>query len=243
MNTSVEIVPKASLAIDCSSELCSVALNVDGQVSFREKLAPREHAYLVLPFAEALLKEKSLHFNDLNNLVFARGPGAFTGLRVAASVAQGLAFAYEKPLLAFSSLQLLALQMDKRISLSKGDQVVAVLDARMSELYWASFTKTEDGLKLSGDEQLGSVVQLKECIDRSAYFIGPGCRYLHDSLNKELCLNFDRLSEFSEVFPHAKDLFTLLEGEKLSVSQAQSLPFPVYLRNHVAEKSTQTAKD
>lgn len=234
---------KASLAIDCSSELCSVALYFDGHLSFKEKLAPREHAYLVLPFAEALLKEQGLHFRDLGEIIFARGPGAFTGLRVAASVAQGLALAYQKPLLAYSSLHLLAMRADGEMPLALGDKVVAVLDARMSELYWACFEKTEKGLLLFGDERLGSMEKLKEEVVQKAYFIGPGCRHLLNDLSPTLCINFEKLDEFSEFFPHAKDLFKLLETENNEVNHEKVLPFPVYLRNHVADKQLPNSSD
>jgi len=96
------------LGIECSSELCSVALQHDNILTFKAELAPREHAYLVLPFAQELLAERGLQFSDLQGVAFGQGPGAFTGLRVAASIGQGLALAHNVPLFAAFFLNVLA---------------------------------------------------------------------------------------------------------------------------------------
>lgn len=225
------------LTIECSSELCSVALScehVGSKIIFREQHAPREHAYLVLPFVESLLEEAGLHYAQLDGIAFGQGPGAFTGLRVAASMAQGLAAAHELPLLSACSLLALARQAEQLFSLQVGDAICAVLDARMSELYWIRVEKTQQGFVILQQARLGSPEQLLNSLDRPHYLLGPGCRYLIDLISEQQCNNYQDLSEAIAYYPHAKDLLFSLS---LNNSQSNSLPMPVYLRNNVANKA------
>src|SRR5690606_19947043 len=97
------------LAIETSTEACSVAVMVDGAVSERFEIAPRRHAELVLPWAETLLAEAGLRRADLDAIAVSRGPGAFTGVRLGISIAQGIALALDRPLVAVSTLAVLAL--------------------------------------------------------------------------------------------------------------------------------------
>ncbi|UCE90616.1 MAG: tRNA (adenosine(37)-N6)-threonylcarbamoyltransferase complex dimerization subunit type 1 TsaB, partial [Pseudomonadota bacterium] len=124
------------LAIETATEACSVALAVDGDVRDRFEIAPRGHAGLVLPMAKALLAEAGLGLRELDALVFGRGPGAFTGLRIAAGVVQGLAYGAELPVVPVSSLATLAQGVSAQTGAS---DVLAVFDARMGEVYWGAF--------------------------------------------------------------------------------------------------------
>ena len=233
------------LSIECSSELCSVALSYRGKLSVRSKHAPREHAYLVLPFAEALLQEENIGFDAIDFIIFGQGPGAFTGLRVAAAVAQGLALAHDIPLLSGCSLKSLAMQAIPASELipSKTMQIVSVLDARMSELYWASYEYEEGlGLKNIRPATLSSAEALIDNITSPVFYIGPGCRELGDYLSKSNCLNIDCIAEWQEKFPKAEELLTdVLEFENIKsgsdLQEAVELPMPVYLRNNVAAKA------
>lgn len=249
---------KTLLAIECSSELCSLALQhqVAGQttVTYRSALAPREHAYLVLPFAQELLAEHALGFSDLQGIAFGQGPGAFTGLRVAAAMAQGLALAHDLPLFASCSLGVLARQLEskqldsKQLNSMETINIIPVLDARMSELYWAVYQRKGDVFNCLKTASLSSAEDLMEALStlnlsQPSYFIGPGCRHLIPFLNEKNCLNISTIDKSAECFPLAHDLLISVNDE-LSKNcnnsepvETNDLPFPVYVRNDVAAKS------
>ena len=126
--------PLPILALDTSTERCSAALHCGGTTIFREELAPRRHGQLILPMVEQLLAEAECKLGGLDAIAFGRGPGAFTGVRLATSVAQGLAFAVDVPLIPVSSLAVLAQAVT-----GKADYIAAVMDARMGEVYFGLF--------------------------------------------------------------------------------------------------------
>jgi tRNA threonylcarbamoyladenosine biosynthesis protein TsaB len=127
------------LAIETSTEACSVAVYVDGEVRERHELAPRRHTQLVLPWADELLAEAGLRKSQLDAIAVGRGPGAFTGVRLAIAIVQGLALALDRPVLPVSTLAVLAMQ-------GQGEDILAAIDARMGEVYLGQFRRTPDGL-------------------------------------------------------------------------------------------------
>ena len=132
------------LAIDTASARCSAALWLDGQVASRAVPTARDHARLLLPMVDALLDEAGLRLRQLDALAFGRGPGSFTGVRVACSVAQGLAFGAGLGVLPVSDLRALASQALRCAVPGSVQQVFACMDARMGEVYWARFTVTAE---------------------------------------------------------------------------------------------------
>ncbi len=130
------------LALDTSTDACSVALWVDGEVREDFRVVPRQHIQLLLPMVDALLSEAGLSVANLDAVAFGRGPGSFTGIRIATGIAQGLAFAADVPVLPISTLAAMALEQGR----AQGrDLVIATLDARMDELYWCAY-RLENGL-------------------------------------------------------------------------------------------------
>lgn len=127
------------LAIETSTEACSVAVFADGGVHVRHELAPRLHTQRVLPWAEELLAAAGVARSQLDAIAVGRGPGAFTGVRLAIALAQGLALALDRPVLPVSTLAALAMQG------GDGD-ILAAIDARMGEVYLGRFRRDDDGL-------------------------------------------------------------------------------------------------
>ena len=139
------------LALETATEACSAALLVDGAVLERYEFAPRRHTALILPMVEALLAEAGLTLQQLDALAVGRGPGAFTGVRLAISVAQGLAFGADLPVAAVSSLAALAWAA---VQETGETHIATALDARMGEVYWATWVQSGVGLTLQDAEQV-----------------------------------------------------------------------------------------
>jgi tRNA threonylcarbamoyladenosine biosynthesis protein TsaB len=133
------------LAIDTATEACSAALGCNGAIIERSEIAPRRHAELILPMIESLLAEAGLARRDLDGIAVGRGPGAFTGVRLAISVAQGLALGLDVPVVPVSSLAALALAAPAAAD-EREDAILAAIDARMGEVYAGAFRRTADGL-------------------------------------------------------------------------------------------------
>jgi len=131
------------LAIDSSTEACSVALQLSGKTYSRFEIAPRKHAELLLPMVNSLLKQANTELGNLDAIACSVGPGAFTGLRIAISVAQSLAYACKLPCIGISTLQLLAAQAFQQ---TEAEICFSAVDARMQEVYFAGYRRTEFGL-------------------------------------------------------------------------------------------------
>ncbi|HEY5720602.1 MAG TPA: tRNA (adenosine(37)-N6)-threonylcarbamoyltransferase complex dimerization subunit type 1 TsaB [Gammaproteobacteria bacterium] len=220
------------LALETATEACSAALLVDAQVIERYAIAPRDHARLILPMIDELLAEAGVPRSAIDAVAFGRGPGSFTGLRVAAATAQGLAFGLDRPVLPVSSLAALAQQgADEGHS-----HILAALDARMQEVYWGAFVTGGDGLVIAhGDERLLPPEQVAPPEGAGWFGVGSGWGAYPESLQARLG---DRLAgSEAERYPRAACVARLAAplfaaGGGLPAEQA----LPVYLRDEVAHK-------
>ncbi len=131
------------LALDTSAEACSAALHLDGALIQHLEPTPRRHGELILPMLEGLLAQAGLGLRALDGVAFGRGPGSFTGVRIAVAVAQGLAFGAGVPTLPVSTLAALAQGEYRRAGRRR---LLAALDARMGEVYWGAFEVGAEGL-------------------------------------------------------------------------------------------------
>ena len=136
------------LAIETSTEACSVALVHGEEVIARSEFAPRRHAELALPMADALLAEAGLGRHALDAIAVGRGPGAFTGVRLGVALAQGMALALDRPVVSVSSLAALALEAPEDEA-----AILAVIDARMGEVYAACYRRDDAGGLVALDEE------------------------------------------------------------------------------------------
>jgi tRNA threonylcarbamoyladenosine biosynthesis protein TsaB len=142
------------LALDTATENCSAALLIDRTVVARERLLERGHAAQILPMIDEVLAAAGIALQSVDAIAFGRGPGGFTGVRLAASVTQGLAFGVGVPVVPVSNLRALAqrlLAADASI-----EHVVVCTDARMGEVYWGCFERRAGLAALVGEEQLSA---------------------------------------------------------------------------------------
>jgi len=218
------------LAFETATEACSVAIWDDGRVLERCEVAPRRHAELALPWAEALLAEAGIARSQLDAVAVGRGPGAFTGVRLAIALAQGIALALDRPVVARSTLEVLAM----RAEVAEGARVLAAIDARMGEVYSQSFIRTADGLRALGDARVSApdVVALPDAADGWAG-VGTGFSAAEDALRTRLAGRFTRID--ATALPRAGDLARLAaaafgRGECLAPERVE----PAYLRDNVA---------
>jgi tRNA threonylcarbamoyladenosine biosynthesis protein TsaB len=135
------------LALDTATECCSAALLIEGQLLTREAELARGHAERILPMIDELLGEAAIGLREVQTIAFGRGPGSFTGVRLAASIAQGLAFGAGLGVVAISDLSALAQRVfDEDSGVTR---VLVCNDARMKEMYWGCFERGTDGLAVA----------------------------------------------------------------------------------------------
>ena len=214
------------LALETATEACSVAVWIDGEVRERFELAPRRHAELALPWAEQLLAEAGIAKSQLDAIAVGRGPGAFTGVRLAIALAQGISLALDRPLLPVSTLAALAMR-------ARGERIVAAIDARMGEVYLGAFVRSGDNLTTVTDEV---VVRPEAAVipeGEDWHGVGTGFAAGEGALHVHLR---QRLVEVDGgALPHAADVARLgalafARGEAIAPERIE----PAYLRNNVA---------
>ncbi|SFN24122.1 tRNA (adenosine(37)-N6)-threonylcarbamoyltransferase complex dimerization subunit type 1 TsaB [Dokdonella immobilis] len=217
------------LALETATECCSVALSCDGEIITRSEYAPRRHAELLLPMCEAVLAEAGISRRHLDAIAVGRGPGAFTGVRLAVSAAQGIALALDLPVIPISSLAALALD----VPLNEG-AILAVIDARMGEIYAGCFGRDAHGLVTpTSMESVGSVEALKVPLSAKWNVVGTGWDGYRDAILRRL--GEEPLWAEGNRYPLASAIARLalqhLEfGRGMSAEQA----LPIYLRDKVA---------
>jgi len=218
------------LAIETSTETCSVAIAMGGEVLERYQHAPRQHAELLLPWVEQLLADAGIGFSSIDAIAFSRGPGSFTSLRIGIGVVQGLAWASDRPVIPVSSLAATA-----QTAANEGIAAALVaLDARMNEVFTGTFEVSSKGLMVPVAAEKVCAPEAIEVPEHSeTYGIGNG---------------FDRYSALEklsghlpgirpDIWPKASSVLQLAQ-EWLNTHEplAAALAQPVYLRDNVAKK-------
>lgn len=222
------------LAIDTATEACSAALWNDGTLSAHFEICPREHTQRILPLVQDVLNESGTLLTELDALAFGRGPGSFTGVRIGIGIAQGLALGAELPMIGVSTLATMAQGAWRKTGAAR---VLAAIDARMGEVYWAEYVRDEQGV-WHGEESEAvlkpeAVSERLQQLEGEWATVGTGWQAWPDMASGCALTLFDgeiQLPEAQDMLPLACHLFT--EGKTVAVEHAE----PVYLRNEVAWK-------
>ncbi len=220
------------IAFDTSTEYCSLALWLDSELQHKEIHAGQRHSELLLPMLQEMLVENNLELKQLDGFAFGAGPGSFTGLRIACGVAQGLAYATERPVTGISTLKALAQRVNN-------NKVVIALDARMGEIYHAAYEKKDT-------DAWETVSEATVCLPNHAPSLtgndwagcGSGFDLYHKELTKHYCGQINHIDH--ALYPHAREIAQLAarkfsDGSVVDPAQAA----PIYIRNKVALKESE----
>jgi tRNA threonylcarbamoyladenosine biosynthesis protein TsaB len=235
------------MALDTATEMCSAALWIDGALSAREALAPRAHGELILPMIDELLAQAGLGLGALDAIAFGRGPGAFTGLRLAAAVAQGLGLAAQVPLIAISDLRAVAAQVlagapppgsqaaSPEARAAPGRALICQ-DARMEEVYWGCFERSAGVLVPVGHEAVAApaAVVLPAAWEAAGGdgLVAAGSGFAAYPVLRE---RFERAASaiLANLYPRAREIAELAAADGLACAVAPEEALPVYLRDRV----------
>lgn len=222
------------LAIDTATEACSVALLNQDTISAHFELCAREHTQRILPMVQQILQQENVALKDVDALAFGQGPGSFTGVRIGIGIAQGLAFGAGLPMIGVSTLKTMA---QSAFRLQGATRVLAAIDARMGEVYWAEYQRDEQGEWQGAETE--SVLKPEAALARMAEregewaMVGTGWK-AWPMLAQDSKLT---LAATSVELPCAEDMIPLAlaafkNGNTVVVEKAE----PTYLRNEVAWK-------
>jgi tRNA threonylcarbamoyladenosine biosynthesis protein TsaB len=212
------------LAIDTATERCSVALLIDDRVIERATETPRGHADLVLPMVDDVLKEAGLTLQQLDGLAYGRGPGSFTGVRIAVGVAQGLAYGAHLATVGVSNLAAVAQQFAVT-----GARILVCMDARMNEVYWCRFEATPDGLVVPIPPER---VDRPEAVEAGGATVFAGTGF---GAYPQLAVGRAAVAVHGAVLPHAREIARLAAAElRAGRCEPPERAQPVYLRDQVA---------
>jgi tRNA threonylcarbamoyladenosine biosynthesis protein TsaB len=217
------------LAIDTATERCSVALLDGEQLTERSIETPRAHADLVLPMVESVLSEAGVRLQHLDALAYGRGPGAFTGVRIAVGVAQGLAFGAQLPTIGISDLAAVAQQA---AGAAAAGGILVCMDARMGEVYWGKFAVAASGLVQGlGAERVDppEAATIATIIDDSAVLAGTGFKAY-----PQLAVPGPGRVIYDTLLPRAREVAVLARAElQAGRTRPAHEAEPVYLRDRV----------
>ncbi|MBA2709230.1 MAG: tRNA (adenosine(37)-N6)-threonylcarbamoyltransferase complex dimerization subunit type 1 TsaB [Tatlockia sp.] len=216
------------LAIDTSTELASIALSINGEILRKEQGAQRSHARVLLPMIEELIAEAQTGLGQLDAIVFGQGPGSFTGLRIACSIAKGLAYANDLPLYPVSSLAAIANEAMFTQNDFQNTNLIALLDARMNQLYWGCLYGTSNEVI----EQVSAPGDIHLDLNQGPFILaGVGYETYLAHFSKDLLA---KISNHLVIYPKAEAMIRMvLAGAIEKISAADALP--VYIRNQITQ--------
>lgn len=222
------------LAIDTATEACSAALWDNGNLFAHFEECPREHTQRILPLVKDILNQGNTSLTELDALAFGRGPGSFTGVRIGIGIAQGLALGANLPMIGVSTLATMAQGAFRKTGATR---VLAAIDARMGEVYWAEYTRDEQGVWYGEETECvlkpEAVSERLKLLSGDWATVGTGWPAWPDMANESGLT----LVDGNMLLPSAEDMLPIAckhfaAGKTVAVEHAE----PVYLRNEVAWK-------
>jgi tRNA threonylcarbamoyladenosine biosynthesis protein TsaB len=222
------------LALDTSTEACSVALLLDDVLRLRFELTERSHADLVLPMVDELLAEAGIALADLDGLAFGRGPGAFTGLRIATGVVQGLALGAGLPVVAVSSLAAVA----EQVPAAAGETILVCNDARMGEVYWGVYRRKDAAIIGLTPESVSAPDRVGEGVTQLRHAAGNAFPRYPALVTRLLA---EGLQLHDGIYPRA-DAVARLGALELAAGRGvpAEMALPVYVRDDVARPAARS---
>lgn len=231
------------LALDTSTQACSVALDIDGDVDESFVVAPQDHTQRLLPQVHEMLQRHGISLAELDCIAFGAGPGSFTGLRICLGVVQGLAFGADLPVVPLSSLALTAASARRELQLTHSTPILPAFDARMGEVYWGLYVATSEQRGYAPEKALmedavatpGDVAAQVQAHAACNQIVGVGDGWACAGMPAEQVARVE-----TEIFPHARDGLAMAEllwrrGEGCSPLDSS----PTYIRDEVRWKKRQ----
>ena len=213
------------LSLDTSTEFLSLALQLGDKRFTHSQLAGNASSTLILPQIQALLDSANIKLNDLDGIAFGAGPGAFTGVRIACGVAQGLGFGANIPVVGINTLLALA-------EASGEDKVIVCLDARMGEIYHAALIR-ENGEWIEQSNTIVCKPEASPVLDGSWVGVGSGWTAYGEVLSGVYALNITKI--VPEITPTAEAILKLATPTfAAGLAKPASEAAPIYIRNRVA---------
>ena len=220
------------IAFDTSTEYCSLALWLDNKLQHKAIHAGQRHSELLLPMLQEILVENNLGLNQLDGFAFGAGPGSFTGLRIACGVAQGLAYATERPVTGIGTLKALAQRVNN-------NKVVIALDARMGEIYHAAYEKKDADVWETTSEATVCLPNHAPSLTGNGWIgCGSGFDLYHKELSEHYSGQVDHI--YHGLYPHAREIAQLAARQFSNASVVDpAYATPIYVRNKVALKESE----
>lgn len=224
------------VALDTSTEACSVALLCNGESLYRYRVEPRVHAKVLLPMLSELLADAGISTKQIDGVAFGRGPGAFTGVRIGTAAAQAIALGGDLPVAPVSTLASIAHRTHREHG---KDKIAVAIDARMGEVYWGAYQMGSVSPNLIGEERVCLPAQIDK-LGQTWCAAGTGWQtyesVLTESSGAQVVLEVDP-------FPHALDIL-MIGSEQLASGAGVTAEnaLPVYLRDNVAQTIKERAE-
>lgn len=220
------------LAIETATSSCSVALSYQDEFLVRHEVGNNVHSKVLLEMVQSVLNEASINVGSLDAVAVGQGPGSFTGLRIGVGVAQGIAYGSDVPMIGVSSLDALANQA------CQTGRVIAGIDARMGEVYWAEYLKDEHGVERIGELSVSAPKNITSAEPpHELQLVGNAWTEYEGRFDTHLINN--SVIDEAQVYPMADSILRLAQQNFEQGNVIQAIDFaPEYVRNNVAKKST-----